>query len=302
MITEYIVSNVCDLLEAADAASLNMNDKPIFRGHRTANPSWRLLPKAFRDSYGPEYERVCAHQFRREAIQRHPRHPNHDDLAGWLVLMQHYHLPTRLLDWSFSPLVAAFFAVEQGDIGGDGIVWCLGPSALNMREAEVNGIMSLENPATQSIVADAFDDVKVRTAAIMVQLTRQGTILDQDAFRAQWNRLAEAEQKESDKIYAVYSSEIDPRIMMQQGLFTLHSSKTPLDGRDGIESCLVKCTIPSESKQRLAKQLETLGTCESMLFPDLDALARDITARVGSMIRDRASAISRADTYEPTSK
>ncbi|ELY91195.1 FRG domain-containing protein [Natrinema altunense] len=42
-----------------------------------------------------------------------------------LAIAQHYGLPTRLLDWSFSPLVAAYFATRSGDTEHDGAIWAL---------------------------------------------------------------------------------------------------------------------------------------------------------------------------------
>jgi hypothetical protein len=55
--------------------------------------------------------------------------PSEDDLAGWLSLMQHYRLPTRLLDWSFSPLIAAYFSVNDRFVEPvDACIWALAPS------------------------------------------------------------------------------------------------------------------------------------------------------------------------------
>ena len=45
-------------------------------------------------------------------------------LPCWWALMQHHGAPTRLLDWSASPYVAAYFASHQDGSDSDGVVWC----------------------------------------------------------------------------------------------------------------------------------------------------------------------------------
>lgn len=107
-----------------------------YRGH--AKLSWDVLPSVWR-GYSPAEERNLTNRFRSRAAIRYSPAPGYDAYAGWLSLMQHYGLPTRLLDWTRSPLIAMYFALEDclpldlegGD--GDAVIWALYPSqaALN---------------------------------------------------------------------------------------------------------------------------------------------------------------------------
>jgi hypothetical protein len=90
----------------------------IFRGVADAH-GHKLVPKIGRDPdvYDSQVEKVIFANFKRRARQ----YVTTDRMSDWelLALAQHHGLPTRLLDWTTNPLVAAYFAVTSNPDGKD---------------------------------------------------------------------------------------------------------------------------------------------------------------------------------------
>ncbi|GFI66086.1 hypothetical protein IMSAG185_01695 [Lachnospiraceae bacterium] len=105
-----------------------------YRGEE--NAALTLVPSIQRSRRRLDVERYITNDFYIRARQILDNPPAKHNYAAWVSLMQHYGLPTRMLDWSESPLIAAFFATEtyrttpETDAG----VWVLAPHLLNEKE------------------------------------------------------------------------------------------------------------------------------------------------------------------------
>lgn len=243
LVTELPIQTVGDLSREVRALQ-NTRCKWLFRGQPDAN--WNLLPSVHR-GYSPQQERYLTNEFRVRARSRYADCPANDDYPGWLALMQHYGLPTRLLDWTYSPLVAAFFAVHP-DYAPAGVrckknacIWALSAGELNESQGFEPLIFPLDAASYAPLIAPAFKN-----------------------------------RQEENTVGVAMAIEHDPRIQLQQGAFTVHSSRTPINLFEGCENWLRKLVIDRAAVESFFEELALLGMKKSNLFPDLSALTSEL--------------------------
>jgi hypothetical protein len=126
-----VIKTSIELINALKEAISQFGSHDIWwRGH--ALSSWTLQPQIYRRKDGAIVENDFVRTFRRKAQSRHQNCPRLEDVTNWLFLMQHHRLPTRLLDWSESILIAAYFAVKDKEKHSQaGVLWALSPVQLN---------------------------------------------------------------------------------------------------------------------------------------------------------------------------
>jgi FRG domain len=227
---------------------------PLWRGH--ASLSWKLQAEVFRR--GSYDEVTLLGYFMAQAESRYARCPGVDDQIAWLMLARHYGLPTRLLDWSSSPLVALYFAVQiaPDDPHADGCLWALEPGQFNSQMEGTRCLQMASGPVVRPLVEIAFEQ---RT---------------------------EARQEKTAalpyKALAIGMREIDARIFAQQGACTIHADQSDLaeiEYKQIGKRWRRAFKIPSGAKNDLGHHLQRLSIHKAALFPDLGSLADELKSR-----------------------
>jgi len=247
-------SSWLELLDALFAGSWNpslgrFRSPYAFRGHSLTeeNLSSGLLRLAGGRSNVERLELHLLRNFRKYAFGAAAAA---DTVWHWLALGQHRGLPTRLLDWTYSPFVALHFSTADLRVmDRDAVVW-----AINFVEA--NRFLP---PRLKRILAAEGSD----TATI--------DMLSAFASLGEFDRLAR-------KPFVVFLEppSLDPRIVNQFALFSLMSSPEASldDWLAGHRRLARRVIVPAALKWEIRDKLDQANINERVLFPGLDGLSR----------------------------
>lgn len=256
-----------------------MGQRPLaFRGESYLG--WQTQPKIFRPEVGLySYEKNAV----RDLISVHPQEFRDDEtMFDRLVRMQHFELPTRLLDVTSNPLVALYFATDEYQQDGefkDGKVQALFLPEERQRYFDSDRVSCMANLANLTVsekkemaAAYKFSKEKFNDQPIVERLLWFVKI-EKPHFEA---KIDPAHLQQPVFVKPKMSNR---RIIAQSGAFLIYGSRRLKPKEVDTDLRLSRVIVPADKKLEIRSQLERLGIHASSLFPEIDKAAGFITKR-----------------------
>ena len=204
--------------------------------------TFRVDPKV----WAAQEERILR-IFKRKAHHFLSDAPPNDDDFEWMALMQHHGAPTRLLDFTWSPYVAAFFALYRAT--EDAAVWAFNPAQISRPEA-----VERQRPLFQSAVDPT----------------------QKDEFRRYFLK------EQIPFVWVGEPQRMNRRLIAQSGTFAIpgvidRSMDEILSAYPDPKNTLVKFILETgKIRDQGMRELYRMNVTHATLFPDLDGLSRSL--------------------------
>ena len=254
IINEIQIKDWQNMLEIFDVLCIHQ-DRNLWNLRGQADALWHLTPSLVRyfEREGvpsPKAHGIEISTFREFQTQAHLYVP-HTVLeqisadVSWMMLMQHYSCPTRLLDWTQSPFIATYFAVEQC-VEADGAIWLFNSSKLDTLMLQKYGHLK-----------DRIDRIFDHEYAIPAIYPILGAIHTERSAAQQGSytfccSLVGSHEKIIDECFA---------------------EKFP-NANGAVDKRLNKIIIPARLKNEFLARLGTMNINARTLFPGADGLGR----------------------------
>lgn len=263
------IKNITNFIVQVKKLGVNPDCENYFRGH--SNKKFKLTPSIYRDGLIEKED-----FFFKESILRVPHEfSNLKSTLEKLVKMQHYGVPTRLLDITSNPLVALFFACyKEPESDGEVIFLQIPKNYIKFFDSDTVSVIS---------------NIARRPINFEIEYSKETSKADFNEEHHICYLLHEIKEEKPyfqniinpvhlEEVYAVKVKLDNLRILKQSGaflLFGVRSSKrfqadVPFEWIMNKVGSKLNLSIPAANKKKILKELDLIGINESTLFPELE--------------------------------
>jgi len=263
-----------EFIQTIEKAGSRLDCENYFRGH--ADVKFELKPSVYRNGLIRNEDKIF-----KEAIVRTPHEfQHHRSTCEKLVKMQHYGIPTRLLDITSNPLVALYFACcDLPDKDGE-VIFFQVPSD-HIRYYDSDAISALSNISRRPSNFECDFGIK---AIERFNDQHHMHYLHHDIKEEKPYFQEIVNPHDMEDVFVVKAKMDNARILKQQGLFMIfgieankmNPTTIPFEWILNRRDSSVKLTIRHKYKQGILDQLNVNGINRSTLFPEIEYQGRHL--------------------------
>lgn len=242
----------------------------IFRGQGRSD--WKITSSLERSKIDGPDER--ADSIEHQVIEEFKRYSKHysfvettpTNLVEWLALIQHFGSPTRLVDFTRSPYIAAYFAFEEEYVDNEYVsIWIVDHGLFYQM-----AVIHLEKKG----IRKEYFKKQIKTQPYVFS-----DMLLQEIFDLQL-----------DCIIPLAAYNLNSRYLLQQSIFLApcNVEKSFLDQLDflneAIDSAIFKVNLPANLRNAVLRDLNKMNINRASLFPGLDGFAKTVNLRYSTFL------------------